>query len=462
MLCPCVLSAEAQLSKPKVKISVLNESEVKVEIELLSPAASWSFRNAYAGVLGLGQRIKRFEAIRANEQVSVRTIATGEFRCDSPAEKVAYVASISPGRPSDLAHVSWLTRDSGILMLADLLPESPDLHNGALVTFELPAGWLVHSAITPEEGNRYSVSEPEKAVFFLGRALRVMSRLVHGMELQLVVNSSWAFSDKSVLNAASKVLEDYFGLTGFRLRSKPTIFLTSLPFTDSNSQWKAEARGSTVILLMDPRAKIRNWMAQLGIIFTHEIFHLWLPNSLPLTGDYDWFFEGVTLYTALQAALRLNLIGFQEYLRTLARVYDSYLSYPDDQTLIEASERRWTSATPAVYDKGMLVAFIYDLTIRLETSGKVSLGDCYRSLFGQHAQKPANANDVIIKLLTSSPATEGFSKAYIENKNRIHLEQILPSFGLEIVNGGSGSSLTVSRELTDTQQKLLKSLGYHK
>ena len=64
-----------------------------------------------------------------------------------------------------------------------------------------------------------------------------------------------------------------------------------------------------------------------------------------LQGDYDWFFEGFTSYLALQTALKLKLIGFQEYLNTLERVYNSYLSYADGQTLIEASERRWTSST---------------------------------------------------------------------------------------------------------------------
>ena len=49
-----------------------------------------------------------------------------------------------------------------------------------------------------------------------------------------------------------------------------------------------------------------------------------MPNSLRLDGDYDWFFEGFTLYTALVTALELKFINFDELVATLGRVYDSY------------------------------------------------------------------------------------------------------------------------------------------
>ena len=106
-------------------------------------------------------------------------------------------------------------------------------------------------------------------------------------------------------------------------------------------------------------------MAKLGIVLSHELFHLWVPNSLSLKGDYDWFFEGFTLYQALRTDLRLGLISFDDYLATIAKVYDSYRSSVDADriSLIEASERRWTTSSSLVYEKGMLVAFIYDLML---------------------------------------------------------------------------------------------------
>ena len=51
------------------------------------------------------------------------------------------------------------------------------------------------------------------------------------------------------------------------------------------------------------------------------------------TGDYDWFFEGFTLYIALQTALKLKLIRFQGVLNTLERVYNSYFLTPTDSDI---------------------------------------------------------------------------------------------------------------------------------
>jgi hypothetical protein len=345
-------------------------------------------------------------------------------------------------------------------MPADLLPES--LANGGSVSvdFGLPKGWVVNSS--SKDGNSFSQSELDNAVFLLGDGVRTTSKSIEGMELRLAIDGGWGFSEKKVLESAGKVLDWYYELTGFKLRSKPTILLAPLPTSNSDAQWKAETRGSTIVLLVNPRAKIKNWIGQIGIIFTHELFHLWIPNSLAFTGDYDWFFEGFTLYVALQAALKLRLITFQESLNTLARVYDSYLSYSDNSTLIEASESRWTSAVPLVYDKGMLVAFLYDLTVRRESGGRMSLLDRYRRLFDHSIDEPANANDVIIRMLSSSPATEGFTTLYIQGRNRIELEKVLTSFGLLLNIEGSTSQLSVRKDLTDPQRQVLRSLGYRK
>jgi predicted metalloprotease with PDZ domain len=174
---------------------------------------------------------------------------------------------------------------------------------------------------------------------------------------------------------------------------------------------------------MDPGAKIKNWAGQLGVIFTHELLHLWVPNALLLEGDYDWFFEGFTLYVALVTALDLKFITLNEYLATLGRVYDSYLSREDAHSLIEASERRWTGGNTTVYDKGMLVAFLYDLAIRRDSGGKRWLGSLYQNLFAS-APQPADGNDVIIRLLSSTQAGADLAKSYIQGQRELDLKPL--------------------------------------
>jgi len=165
------------------------------------------------------------------------------------------------------------------------------------------------------------------------------------------------------------------------------------------------------------------------------------------------------LYTALVTALDLKFIDFDEYLRTMARVYDSYLSRPDDLSLIDASERRWTSGNSVVYDKGMLVAFLYDLTITRESSGRNRLINLYRELFSK-APEPADGNEAIISLLSSSPAEADLARKYIQSSKELELESTLASYGLRLDTTGKSSTFRLNNELRPDQKLLLKSLGY--
>ena len=438
----------------RVRISIPASGQIKVEAELSSSARSWSFRNAYAGALGLAERVEEFQAFGdSGQDARVKKSATGEFRSDLDATKITYIVRLSSPRAADIPHASWLADDRGFLMFADLIPLDVA---SVSAEFVLPSGWTVESSIARDGNGRYEVLAPEKSVFFLGRLLRKVSKTVNGMMLDTVVNGTWRFKDDDALKAATEVMERYFALTGFRLPGRSVIMLAASPVSLGNSMWKAETRGSSVVVLLDPAASSKNTIGQVRIIYSHELLHLWVPNSLKLEGDYDWFFEGFTLYMALQTALELKVIDFKGFLTTLAGVYNTYSSHPDQLSLIEESERRWTSTGSQVYVKGMLVAFLYDLLVRRESGGKTTLASRYRELFNGGVAANHNGNEAIIRLLGSSPASKDFLKSYVENSVEIKLEQVLPTYGLQL----DSRQLRVGRELNEDQKQLLRSLGY--
>lgn len=430
----------------------ITPADVKIEAELSAPARSWSFRNAYAGALGFAERVKDFRATGASGQDLVaKKIASGEFRSEHDATRITYTVDLSAASAGDVPHISWLTAGRGFLMFADLIPR--DIESLA-AEFKLPSGWMIESSLSPDKDGRYEVLEPEKAVFIVGNSLRNTSNT----NLELVVNGTWPFKDNKAFDAATQVMKQYTALTGFNL---PRVSLIAIaPFSLGGGKWKAETRGATVILLIDPDAHFDTWIGQLKVIFTHEMLHLWVPNSLQLDGDYDWFFEGFTLYTALRTALDLKVINFKGFLETLAGAYDVYISYPDDISLIQASETRWTGRFNQVYVKGMLVAFLYDLKVRKESSGGATLADRYRELFDGRVAANANGNEVIIALLDAAPAMRGFGKLYVENNTKLELEQLLPTYGLTLDTSGKKSQLQVSRNLSAEQKQLLRSLGF--
>lgn len=446
-------SVSAQTPMSNVSVTI-DGSRARVSLKSSVGSKQWSFLNAYAGALDLGERVQDFSTNAAK----VRRLASGEFESESEVSEVNYVVRLDKVRPGDLAHVSWISGEFGFLMLRDLLPDVVLKQPAIRLNLEIPVGW---SAATSDVSEReYVVDSPDKRVIFVGRNLRRVE--ARDKKVQLYLHGDWKFKDKDALRSLEKVFKSYLDLTKFVPARPVKIFVAPIPTPTTSSQWKAETRGSTVVLLVNRDADFSNWIGQLGVIFTHELFHVWIPNSLKLEGDYDWFFEGFTLYVALQTALKLELINFEEYLATLARVYDSYLSYADHQSLLEASAARWTSSNSLVYDKGMLVAFFYDLVLRRETGGAQALKDKYSSLFLTLPGKSIEANKAIIDLLGSTDASRRILKSYVEERRQVELAEVLSPFGIDVVVGSNRSALKVRKNLTPDQSKLLKSLGYRR
>ena len=437
----------------RVTISVSGPNQIKVDAELSTRIRSWSFRNAYAGVLGIAERIEDFRATDAD----VRKAAVGEYRSEGESSRISYTVKLPKPTLADVSHLTWLTGDRGVLMLADLLPLEVRSLSATIV---LPEGWTVESSSPRDANGQYQVAEAEKAVFCIGKALRKSSTNVQGMPLDIVLSGNWPFKERDASERATKVMERYLALTGFRLHDKSVIVIAPLPIADAKTSWKAETRGATVVLLINPDAGFKFWKSQLTVIFTHEVLHLWVPNSLKLEGDYDWFFEGFTLYTALRTALDLGVIDFKEYLATLGRVYDQYRAHPDTLSLIEESERRWASTGSPVYLKGMLVAFLYDLLVRKESGGRRALADSYRDLFNGRLADSADGNAAIISVLGSTPVSRSFIKTYVENSTEVDLNKVLPAYGMSVLFTGKGSQLRVDGDLNQDQKQLLRSLGY--
>jgi len=451
----------------RAEIAILSNAPARVRIQLAlpHPTSVFSFRNSYAGVLGLGERIEHLDAELDGTTVSAKKLAPGEYETDRKVTRIIYEVNLNgPLPPAQMSHVSWLNNNGGLLMLSDLLPRAARESGGdASILVAVPSHWSVDSNVSRTE-NAYQTVNPDKAVFLVGSSVRRKIGRAGATNFSVVTLGKWPFADDDVLKIGRKLIEEYTKVTGHPLKSDPVLMLLPLPGEIGPERWTAETRGNAVVILIGSQAKRKQVLAKLGIVLTHEIFHLWVPNELTLAGDYDWFFEGFTLYQALRMALRLKLISFGTYLDTIARVYDSYLTSPevDRLSLIEASERRWTSSSALVYDKGMLAAFVYDLALRSATDCERSLNEVYRQLFRPGGTGQGSANETIIGILTGPAAMNSFGREYVETAGRINLQPILSSYGLQLRPGALGqvTKLVLANNLNNVQRKALRCLGH--
>lgn len=468
------LCAATQAQSIIAQISVLSvtPARVKVEGKRADATTVWSFRNQYATVINLGERIENLTlSDESGASIPVRKIAPGEYKAESAATHFTYEVKIEPpARTSDAVYASWLTSERGLLLPGDLLPKQANsqeaFNRSARLSFILPATWDAAANETKLADRQYEVADVERAVFLVGLELRHKRERVGQMEFSYVTSGRWAFTDEEVVSLAVSVLKEHTGTLGGVARRSAMLVLIPFPRPANANHWSAETRGGTVMLLSGQSPSRVVALAQLGVPLLHELFHLWIPNGLALDGDYDWFYEGFTSYQAMRAGMRLELLTFQDYLNALSRTFYTYTSIRerDQLSLVEASQQRWRSPNGLVYHKGLLAAFLYDLTLRQQTKNKRSLDDVYRELFRRHqsSMTRADGNSAVISILKSQTGMQDFVQQYVEKAAAIDLRSAVVPFGLEISVGGVRTHLVVSDTLSDAQRDLLGKFGYNK
>lgn len=460
--------------KEEVTIEVLPESNaVRVEISG-APLKDWSFPDAYAGAIGLGRRVRKFQALETpGARNSVRELAPGHFELGATASRVSYEVDLSPpARAANAAFVSWLTKERGILRLSDLLPlTSAQPGNAARdvqVTIKRPEGWAEYSDNEATALRAYRYSDPDSAVIIVGKSLRRSVRNASGSLFKLLVDGAWAFSDEEAMDTLLKVIRLHSEI-GAPPCNQVTLVLSTFPAgAIAANTWSAETRGCNVVVLMGQTPSRVGALAQLGNALTHEAFHLWIPNGIALSGDYDWFYEGFTMYQAARAAVRLGLVTWPEFLNAIARAHDGSVATTGAQalSLIEASRQRWTIGAPSVYSKAMVVAFLYDLNLRSQTGGKRSLDDVYRRVLRDHPrrsalkQAEADGNAAATTALRSELSSANFVERFITAPVSIDLKSELAPFGLR-VEKLVRTHISVSEDASKRQRELLKQLGYN-
>ncbi|HJR09605.1 MAG TPA: hypothetical protein VJ842_20260 [Pyrinomonadaceae bacterium] len=458
------LTANAQAINARISVVSLTPPRIRVEAERGEGTKAWSFRSAYAGMTNLGERIENLSLADAQGvETPARKLASGDYTAAREATKVRYELKLDPPRTTnETAHVSWLTTTRGVLMTGDLLP-LPLAR--AKLNLTLPENWKVATLETRNVGGQYEIEDAESSIFFVGADLRVTQNTLRGMEFKFAATGEWAFADEDVIGVVRDILGKHERTFGGVPRRSALVLLAPFPQTADATRWSAETRGGTVVFISGRSNSKVAGLARLSVPLSHELLHLWVPNGLALDGEYDWFYEGFTVYQAMRVSVELGYLTFQDYLDSLARSYDNYLveRERDNLSLVDASSRRWSGNGALVYHKGMLIAALYDLSVRQRSRGKRSLDDVYRALFRtSHAGvERREGNAAVIDALNGVAGSSEFSKHHIESVNRLDLTDAFAPFGLNMTRNGARTRITVSDSLSRAQRDLLRQMGYN-
>lgn len=419
-----------------------------------------------AGTIGLAERFGSVELYGLDGgRVQFRRLSAGEYLADADIAKWKYRASIAPtGRASSYAHVSWLGDGRGILMGADLFPQlagKPPF--AARIAFDLPAGWELQTAERRLPDGSFDVPDIDKAVFVVSRSgsARVVGPAAG--KLRLAIFDTWLFSDSDASTAAQEIADGYERAFGGRPAQEALLTIMRFPGEMRTGAWEADTRGASVAILSSDMPFRSQSVQRLHEQMRHEIFHLWIPNGVGLSGSYDWFYEGFALYRSLKMGVAANRIRFDDFLASLsqAMVIDSI--QPDRISLIEASKQRWSGANTRVYARGMLAAFLCDIAMLDRSRGKRSVDDLLRGIYAKYRGTSArvDGNEAVLAEMRLYAEVRPIVDLYVTGTAKFDNGSEMLAAGIERIGENALLSLRVTAKPGRRQRDLLDKLGYN-
>jgi len=339
-------------------------------------------------------------------------------------------------------------------MLDDLLPIFGGDRRRQPVTLalRLPSDWRSYSADDAGGKDFFDIRNLEGSVVFIGPRFRDVKLKARSGTISLLLDGRWNFSDAEAAKSAAEVYDAYARMIGPLPENRSMFALTKFPQGESPGQWEAETRGRTVtIASSDVPFKDRS-TSGMHEHLRHEILHLWFPNAVNLTGQYAWFYEGAALYQSLKLGVALKRIKFSDFLDTMSRAIsiDGGMTYSKDWRREFGSNH---------YARAMVIAFLLDLQILVETEGRTGaeagLQDILR--LRKDPAGPVRAEEEILNRY--GLRTLFFSSVF--GRGGFRLQDELSGAGMIATTTGRAVQLSVSKTPSGTQKAILRRLGYN-
>lgn len=428
---------------------------------------SLSFLPSGIGAPDLGRRISNVAMNDlAGRPISFRRFNSAEYMAEADFTSFSYQVDLRPSAdPRSAAHTSWIGTEAGLIFPEDLLPlPAAGESKGAVLTFVPVHGWPLFSMEEAGPSGVYRIGNIERSVFVVGKDIRRPQNLIGTDVPAVVISGQWLFDDADAASMTAEVHREYARVFGGALGTGALVILLPMPQPGvQKGTWEAEARGSTVVITSSDMHFKAPSLQRLHEQLRHEMFHLWLPNRVNLTGRYDWFYEGLALYQSLRSGVALNRIRFDDLLDTLSRAHSIDRSQTRRRSLIEMSEQRWIGADTELYARGMVVAFLCDLVLLERSNGRRSIETLLAQLYSGHRypDAAADANTSVLKLFEADPGLASLATDHIRGAKPIEWTGIIDAAGLENDPGTSRTGLRIKAKLTGKQKALLDKLGYN-
>ena len=280
----------------------------------------------------------------------------------------------------------------------------------AVITYDVPPGWLVTSPNHPVKGrvNTFSAPTYDHLVDHpadLGDVEEAEENVDGNVLAVTVVGASkgtaqrWLTGLLRIWRAATRA----FG-------EAPTDRYTfQLRFSDMKGFYGGLEHADSAVIRLPRSAANRTSVDDLRLC-AHELIHAWIVKRVRPAGlgpfDYSqpvktpelWFCEGVTDYLAPKLCVSAGLMNRSEYLNDVSQQLTELTNNPArlQVTAEESSVRVWEAANSqgfgglSYYNKGYVVGLAADLAIQSETQYQRSIWDVILALLKDYRKTGAS------------------------------------------------------------------------
>jgi hypothetical protein len=417
-----------------------------------------SFVRSFAGFDALGERVKDLDLKDAdNRSVAFQASVPGEYVSTIPFKAWRYSIDLSPRKQQTAAaHVSWISANAGLLMLRDLLPSKGQSSPVAgIIKVNVPSGWY---RLENRIGGIINTKDVYSEVVAIGKDLKFRRVQSGNTSIAVGHTEDWLFTSDELVEMCRQIHTQLRTNFGSEISNEVFVNVLKFPQQVGPGQWQAETRGKNVTIISSDMPFKTQSQQRLHEQLRHEMFHLWIPNGVNLSGDYDWFYEGFALYTSLKMAVAMNRIRFEDFLDTLSRAYSIDSRQTNRLSLIDATNKRWNGADTYIYARGMVTAFLCDVLLLHNSKGKRSVNDVIRDFYSRH-KYPAlrtDGNAAALEILRGNKELAPIIEKYVKSSDKFAWEPELSLAGLEMKNG-----IAVILKPSGKQKDLLDALGYN-
>lgn len=245
-----------------------------------------------------------------------------------------------------------------------------------------PKGWTLASDLEHRAGRVENLDAVSASVLVGARSAKEVTRKVGAGRLRVVTVGPWPFSTRTFADATARVMvaENEFW------RDPANDFLVTVtPLgAAAGGGYSTTGTGKGDAFSIESTTNVD--LTRRPEFLAHEYMHTWIPLQVGGFADADeardyWFSEGFTDFYATRALLRSGVWSLAEVAAAYNEVLNRYgVSSARNLSADAVMKAPWKDyeVKQSPYERGRLLATIWDHEIRRASSGRTSLDDVLR------------------------------------------------------------------------------------